>query len=129
MCVCVFFGQLDKQRHCANLASDLFEMAHALLQWDPGMVRRADDRTNRLPLHHALSFWSAESPSLKVVQLLIELHPEALQQPDTYGALPVHVYLTEAARPSVAVLQLLSAASGVGAVDGAATLRGHTKNG
>ena len=131
----VVFGQLFGQKQVTELAPDLLDMVRLLLQWEPAMATRRGEHGS-YPLHHALSFASAEVP-LDLIQLLIDTHPEGLQQTDDDGLLPVHCYVSEAPRPSVAVLRLLSEGRGGGgaaaqpaaAVTGAATLRAQTREG
>jgi hypothetical protein len=71
-----------------------------LLTVAPGMVAAADDRQGRLPLHAAVDHqsmltYSDETEELvAIVRLLIERHPEALQQSDANGNRPLHAAAT-----------------------------------
>jgi ankyrin repeat protein len=57
-----------------------------LLEWNKGLIRKADRSTGSTPLHFAASWGKHE-----VISLLLAADPSAAYQPDKNGSFPIHV--------------------------------------
>jgi Ankyrin repeats (many copies) len=93
-----------------RIGGDTLQKVEFFLNVAPGMLCTAD-RDGRLPLHAAvdqesmLTYPEKTDELLSVVQLLIDRHPEALQQPDSSGNLALHAAANRYA--PVPILRLL----------------------
>lgn len=92
---------------CARPSDDeAAEIARILIAADPTSLMRKEKRFGFLPLHVACSF-SGLSSSCAVVRTLLVAYPEASQQPDLRGSLPLHLACRSGAPVSV-IQQLIS---------------------
>ncbi|KAM0835388.1 hypothetical protein ACQ4PT_062958 [Festuca glaucescens] len=57
-----------------------------LLEWNKGLIKKADRSTGSTPLHFAASWGKHE-----VISLLLAADPSAAYQPDKNGSFPIHV--------------------------------------